>query len=173
MAQRSPAFCDGFMYAFTMSSVVHSSPAADVAVTRAVGTVGVYLVFGPLIGAAMVSLGAALGDLAAILVSSGFRPNLLAVPFTVITGTVLGLFVAYMAGGLHALVIGCAAAASAAATGRPSYWVTAVAALGSFLAIGRRDWSAPLFQAGLALVIVGAALGCCWIARRLLDTLAD
>lgn len=154
-----------------MSALTHARPAADAALTRAIGIVGVFVLFGPPIGAAIVALALALRDVALGLFQGGFRQAVLVLPFTVLTGTLVGLFVAYMAAGLHALLTGLVTAAGAAVTGRPSPILAVAGSLAAFVFVGQRDWSAPVFQSGLALVVVTSALICCWIARRLLDTL--
>lgn len=159
------------MYTSSMTALAHSHPAADAALTRAIGIVGVFVVFGPPIGAAIVALVMALGDVAVSVVGGNFRQAMLALPFTIITGTLVGLFVAYVAAGLHALLTGIVTAAGAAITGRLSPVLAVAGSLAAFLFVGQRDWSAPLFQAGLAMVVVASALVCCWIAQRLLDSL--
>lgn len=154
-----------------MTTAVHRHPAIDDALSRAVGIVGVFVLLGPLVGAAILALAVGLGDAAAAVLTGGFRQALLALPFTVISGTLVGMFVAFVAAGFHALVVGIVTAAGAAVTGRPSPVVAGMAALAAFGLIGQRDWSAPLFEIGLALLMLGSALICCWIAARLLDTL--
>lgn len=169
--QPPPAFRDVSVYTRPMATFAHAHPAADSALTRAIGIVGVFVLFGPLIGAAMVSLFMAVGDVALAILGGRFRQAVLALPFTVISGTLVGLFVAYMAAGLHALLTGLVTAVGAAITGRPSPALAVAGSLAAFLFVGVRDWSAPVFQVGLAVVVVASALICCWIARKLLETL--
>lgn len=141
----------------------------------ALGTVGVFVVAGPIIGLVLFATGmAAFGYW-----RSGAGDAAWVLPFLLI----YGLPFAHFVGGLAAFVAGSIAAALSWWTGRIGLWIGGVAGLAGYMATSGRldhDWSAiahdavaapyDLVRRGvpvlLALVHVGAALGCWAIVRR-------